>query len=217
MSFDARLQRTSETSGIFETSWTWWPEDTLDALDLMLLYFGVHDQLVITPEITTIRKDSNIKCRLHRAIHDKALRSAVRLIKPGTKSSKLRRSICWYVNPTFDTKGRLAGAGIDINTLNIIDHRRWAFAWQQLTTGNKIIYSAAENDILNASSHETPPVEPIYKRVITHYTKGRPAKIAFAFKKKNNFVWENGKRIYSPRQAEVRDEQLNRKQDGPQL
>ena len=207
--------RTDYDKGIFRTTWTWWPEDTLDALDLMLVYLGVNDSLVRPQEVIAIRRDSSIKARLHRALHDKAIRSAIRLISPGRKCSTSRRAICWYVTPTFDTKGRLASAGLDINTLNITDYRRWAFAWHQLSFGNVIRYSVTENDKLNASAHITPPVEAVVKQVTTTFTPGQPAKVAFKFQKKNNFVWK-GKPVYDPREAAQRDEEF-RRAEGPQL
>jgi hypothetical protein len=209
--------KTDYEKGIFRTTWTWWPEDTLNALDLLLVYFGINDKLVRPQEVAVIRRDSNLQATLHRALHDKAIRSAVRLIAPGKKCAKYgRRAMCWYVRPTFDTKGRLAGAGLDINTLNIIDQRRWAFAWHQLSNGNTIYYSAPENDILNASAHETPPVEPVVKQVTTTFTPGQPAKVAHKFTKKNNFVWRDHKRIYDPRAAAELNDSIKRA-EGPEL
>ena len=66
MSFEFGTKADYE-KGIFQTTWTWWPEDTLDALDLLLVYLGVNDRIVRPKIIHQVRKDSPIKAKLFRA------------------------------------------------------------------------------------------------------------------------------------------------------
>lgn len=200
--------------GLYYTTWTWWPTDTLDALDLLLVYLGASPKLVRPKIVTTFRKDSRNTATMHRALHDKAIRSATAIVHPGKRMPD-RRGLCWYITSSMDLKGRMATAGIDINTMLVNDERRWAFTWQQVTTGNVITYSGPENEKLYNSDYPTPPVDPVVKHVTVSFTPGQPTKVKYDFNKTNNYVWHNHKRVYHPRAAQAKAEARNK--EGPQL
>lgn len=196
MSFDFATS-IHRDKGIFTTSWTWWPTDTLDALDLFLVYFGLNKGCVRKRLVAPIRRDSALIKPHVRCLHDKAYRSATCLVHP-TRRCPEKRQLMWYVISRDNVKRRLAGAGISIDTVEIIDERRWAFTWQQLTTGNIISYKHGENEKLFQSEFPTPVVSPVVKHVTCIYKKGQPSKVQYSFEKRNNYVYTKGKRSYRP-------------------
>jgi hypothetical protein len=117
-----------------EVGWTYWPEDVLDALDLMLVHMGCHERLV-RPAIVEPRKlGTDDIVLMRRAIPTKSLVAAARIlyvrpIHPRTGGGRLH----WYLPKKPRWQDRMNLAGVDTDTVQVVDRRRWAFCFKQLT------------------------------------------------------------------------------------
>jgi hypothetical protein len=152
-------------------SWTSWPEDVLDALDLVLVYLGVNTKLKRPGYKQPMTFKNPQEVLMRRALPHKAFTAAVRLVCPGRASK--RPQTLWYIPPKNNLKARLAGAGIDVDTVQVINQRRWAFAYFQLNERMKPHYNSVRQETLVNTPGPEPDCSPVTREVTTLTGAGR--------------------------------------------
>jgi hypothetical protein len=117
--------------------WSFWPEHVLSCLDLLLVHCGAHEKLVLPPVYCRPKKaggNFGEPVLMRPAIPSKAITAAMMLLwlqrSRGPQDGKLWWHLSIYSGSNW--KSRLALAGIDCDTLEVVDRRRWAFAFAQL-------------------------------------------------------------------------------------
>src|SRR2546430_14891930 len=102
-------------------TWVEDPGDVLEAIDALLCY--------LLPGRTKCRNEYRLN---RRALYPNAMKRAELLLNVcGCNLGGLRH---WYLDNRW--RARLELAGIDPETLEVADQRRWWFAWDQLKTEN---------------------------------------------------------------------------------
>jgi hypothetical protein len=129
---------------VVEITWTWWPEDVLDALDLLLVYSGRREKLT-RPGVPFIFLTGTAIGR--RCIHPKAFKAAYLLCHFNLRAVDGRAH--WLIKPGEDTDGRLRHFGINPQTLEIEDPKRFNITWHLLTKDGFYVklYSAEFNKL----------------------------------------------------------------------
>jgi hypothetical protein len=128
--------------------WTETADDVLEALDVLLCY--------LSPDRQKCRNTHRFN---RRPLYPLAIKRAQSLLH--VCGTELAGNRYWYLDKRW--RERLELAGIDQETLEVTDQRRWWFAWEQLRTENTFRQGDQRRKI--NSDREPPPLEPV-ERVI---------------------------------------------------
>jgi hypothetical protein len=129
-------------------TWIETADDVLEALDALLCY--------LSPDRQKCRNAHRFN---RRPLYPLAIKRAARLLH--VRGTELGDMGYWYLGKRWPQ--RLELAGIDPQTLEVVDQRRWAHAWEQLSTENTFRQGDQRRKI--NSDREPPPLEPV-ERVI---------------------------------------------------
>ena len=155
---------TDRPEEIRECTFTWVPEETICAVDFLLVYLGYNTSPRTEPVMYHINNSKRL-VPMRRGLHKASMGSAMSLVHPGRRWIEGRFGRFWYLQQGWsrvaeDTPSRLAGAGIDAKTVTVTDPYRWALAWMQLTENKRSHYSSARQKQLVAAGTVAPPLKP---------------------------------------------------------
>jgi hypothetical protein len=150
-----RPSERADDVNIFET--TFWPEDVLSVIDLLLVYSGRHDKLVRPLVSGSNKVRSHFQGR--RSIHHRALKAAHSIVH--FNHGLIDGRPYWYICDGEDVFNRLRGAGINPDTCEVGDPYLWSLTWYQLNAGVWPQFRMADQKRMAAKGFKPPAPAPI--------------------------------------------------------
>jgi hypothetical protein len=150
--------------------WLEAPEDVLEAVDALLCY--------LAPGRRRCRNVSKLK---RRPLYPLAIERAQRLLHVCLSGPQHEGLRYWYLDKKWSE--RLKSAGIDSDSLEVIDERRWRHAWDQLKTENTFRISDQQRKI--SLGTEPPPLAVLHRH---GYLKSREQRVEENLAKENQEI-----------------------------
>ena len=150
---------------LMEFAWTFWPEDVLEAIDMLLVYLGYNKKIMRPPTFGRLKpRGESVEVPMKRVIHTRGWAAATTIVHPQTRKLEgVTRH--WFFRAAEDVKGRLASAGINVDTVQVQDEYRWALTWYQLHKQFSPRFSQKTQEELVQAKFIVPKAAPVTRTI----------------------------------------------------